>query len=64
MKKQPKLPLGCIWEDTSLVLPFRTPPLQNIFTDRTIKPASDGASLSLKLSDVLVDFPVALLASP
>jgi (1->4)-alpha-D-glucan 1-alpha-D-glucosylmutase len=55
------VPLGDIWGKALLSLPAQTPTqFVNIFTGEELQ-ADEGGRL--KLSDILADFPVAMLAS-
>jgi (1->4)-alpha-D-glucan 1-alpha-D-glucosylmutase len=58
---KPQVPLGDIWGKALLSLPAQTPTqFVNIFTGEELQ-ADEGGRL--KLSDILADFPVAMLAS-
>jgi (1->4)-alpha-D-glucan 1-alpha-D-glucosylmutase len=52
-----------VWEDTQLLLPesVQYGHYRNVFTRQVLRPAERNGSMGLPLSEVLVDFPVALL---
>jgi (1->4)-alpha-D-glucan 1-alpha-D-glucosylmutase len=59
-----KLPLGReVWQDTELILPerIRRTGYRNLFTGQTLASETRNGSMYLPLSEVLADFPVALL---
>ena len=62
-EQEQTLPLGEVWEDTSLELPNETdtPNYRNIFTSEELNIVVDHGRSSLQLSQILQHFPVALL---
>lgn len=57
----PPAPIGAaVWRDTSLVLPVHVRgPWRDLFTGRTLR----SSAATLRLADVLADFPVAILVN-
>lgn len=58
-------PLGAVWEDTWLEIPGDppAPSYRNLFTNEVLSVQQDRDSKSLRLSQILRHFPVALLVS-
>ena len=56
-------PLGTIWKDTALLMPFLTPGsrLKNIFTDDIMIAREHDNRISVPVAEVFADFPAAMI---
>ena len=56
-------PLGTIWKDTALLIPFLTPGshLKNIFTDDIMIAREHDNRISVPVAEVFADFPAAMI---
>lgn len=64
LQGQTIMPIGeAVWGDTALILPdgFRTTDYYNIYTNKTIELSDHDGKACLRVSELLGDFPVAML---